>query len=229
MNRPQAASAEEQEDRMEIKKEREAKGAEEKRKHRFLEGKRKGRQGQTSDFTGVASNPLEAFSVRPPPASMNKLVLDFSALDEAQEDMFLQVYFQIKKKYLGTEWEVNQLRNFILLGQKFVREAEIFRVHVSIRDMMRAVKLYSYFRHKKPFLHRKVPQEYFQDQEHYRHWQALLLSISMAYYFRLRVRSEEEKFDEDFYGDDRESFANNMVMHLIATQDRHQVRARGFL
>ena len=201
------------------------------KKRQFIEDKRKQRRrtqqllqrpladSQNVDFTGVEPQKLESFSVRPPPISMNKLVLDFDSLNERQEALFLQVYFQLKKNEIGTEWEEIELRDFILFGQRFVRNAKIFRVHVSIRDMKRAVKLYIYFRHKRPQLLGPLPKGV-ANQNNYRHWQALILSISMAYYFRLRVRATS---DVRRSASDRESFADEFLMHLMDTQDRHQV------
>lgn len=233
MNRPEAKHEEAIKPREDKRqKQRESK------QRRGAQDKKIRKEEADSNYTGVADGRDGAFSVRPPPVSMDELVLDFARLDERQESAFLRVFFALKKRrrldldevggrgddwqeeleIRESEWEA-QLCEFILFGQKFVREAKIFRMHISIRDMMRAVKLYYFFRRKKSELLGSLPKGV-TDRGNYRHWQALIMAVSMAYYFRLRVKSADEKRSK---ANDRDSFANEIVTMLLASQDRYQL------
>ena len=96
------------------------------------------------NFTGIKGTEKE-FAVRPPPPSMRDLILDFNALEEEQEEVFLRVcifalsgmnmiiynfFFLFKVLFavrtdLGTEKERETLKQYILMGQQFVRSAAI--------------------------------------------------------------------------------------------------------
>ncbi|KAL6077130.1 Replication factor C small subunit [Balamuthia mandrillaris] len=137
------------------------------------------------DFTGLATSEEsdEVFAVRPPPRSMEELLLDFRAMDAPQEHNFVRVLMDVRYD-IGSEEVRLALQRFILFGQEFVRRANIHRVHVSIRDIMRVVQLYKYFTYR-PFVLRKEtlsPENL--------HWLALIMSITMSYYFRLLTPAE---------------------------------------
>jgi len=112
---------------------------------------RKEKRKNDFNFTGIKSME-KTFAVRPPPPSMQEIILDFNALDHSQEEVFLRVLFDIRPD-LGSESEREMLKQFILMGQEFVRSARIYRVHVSIRDILRVVNLYHYLRTERRLPH----------------------------------------------------------------------------
>ena len=101
----------------------------------------------------------------------------------------MNVLLQIRSE-LCEEHEREDILRCILEGQKFIRNANIFRVHVSIRDIMRVIDLYHYFTFNsagKSLLERGS-----------KHWQALIISIAMGYYFRLSNNPTEKNNRNDF-------------------------------
>jgi hypothetical protein len=93
------------------------------------------------------------FTVRPVQPSLGELVLDFESMQPAQEQQFLRAMLEDEematgrymRKYLDED-QTEALGRMILFAQDFVRKCRIPRVHVSIRDICRTVKLYRFFR-----------------------------------------------------------------------------------
>lgn len=105
-----------------------------------------------------------------------------------QERDFLRMLFD------GTAEEERPFTNFlqtaILFGQSFVREKRIPRVHLSIRDMLRARTMYEFFcEHiREPLLSFELPRrgvaavQFDLDRAKA---EAVVLSLALAYYLRL--------------------------------------------
>jgi len=68
----------------------------------------------------------------------------------------------------------------MLFSQDFVRNCKIKRVHPSIRDFVRGMKLYLFFKSEQG---RKIVRPMKEAAQV--HWQSLLLSLAVTYYFRL--------------------------------------------
>jgi hypothetical protein len=85
------------------------------------------------------------------------------------------------------------LHDAILEGQQYIRAARMWRVHVSIRDIMRVIDLYRYFRTT------SAGKELIGSSERTSHWKALIISIAMGYYFRLNNESahNRRKFEQN--------------------------------
>eukprot|EP00727_Mastigamoeba_balamuthi_P014233 m51a1_g9432 hypothetical protein (4159) ;mRNA; f:408019-433718 len=149
------------------------------------------------DFTGVAgSEECMEFAVRPPPPSLQLQTIEFAALSHEQTEHFLSSLLDLRSRMgqnVGSpdiregESESDQVRSVVMLCHEFVARQNISRIHVSIRDLVRCIDLYSYFRiHTQLFAESNssavLPPE---KSELYEHWNALILSCAMAYYLRL--------------------------------------------
>ena len=145
-------------------------------------------QIEQNNFTGVASD-QQVFAVRSIPSSLEELVLDFKGLRPEQEKYFLQVLLDIRSD-LCTEYERIQLHSAIVDGQNYVRNAKIHKVRVSIRDIMRVIDLYNYFRYTEAGKELLGP--------HDPHWKSLIISIAMGYYLRL-TNSDTSKYNRKHF------------------------------
>ncbi|KAH3760870.1 AAA+ ATPase [Pelomyxa schiedti] len=141
------------------------------------------------DFVGLHSELAnKAFAVRAPPLSLETLMFDFGKFSAQQEKSFTERL--ISARVLYSEQHGREIAQTILLGQEFLRKANIHRVTASIRDIVRAVDLYIYFMRHPQFMHGLPPEPDTDSPEWKRflcamHWQALGLSIAMNYFFRL--------------------------------------------
>jgi energy-coupling factor transporter ATP-binding protein EcfA2 len=104
-----------------------------------------------SDYTGLRPTGLskQTYAVRPLAPSLEHLVIDFDELSENQEETFLQLLLQYRTRFQNDQ-EREDLLHFVMKGQTFIREAAILNVRVSIRDIMRSVELYHFFRFTRP-------------------------------------------------------------------------------
>ncbi|KAH3767878.1 AAA+ ATPase [Pelomyxa schiedti] len=134
-------------------------------------------------FEGVDHGMIQSFAVRPPPLSLKKLLVDFGKLNMQQERSFTAGLIESRLMRTNLSEHDKHLTHLILMAQDFVNKAHIPRVTASIRDIMRAVDLYSYFSGHTRFMH-ELPSES-KERKNLEHWQALALSIAMTYYFRL--------------------------------------------
>eukprot|EP01105_Mastigella_eilhardi_P018255 TRINITY_DN4218_c1_g1_i5.p1 TRINITY_DN4218_c1_g1~~TRINITY_DN4218_c1_g1_i5.p1 ORF type:complete len:4438 (+),score=1224.04 TRINITY_DN4218_c1_g1_i5:2312-15625(+) len=148
-----------------------------------------------------------SFAVRPPPASLQPLMLDFGSLSDMQQKQFLQSLLQLRYEMgheVGSPKEWQTLSKAILFAHNFVKRADVVadtnrvlyeqhfvksassnRIRASIRDMIRAVDLYIYFRTHPEF----VPADEFESEEDEKytnlHHCAIILAVAVSYYFRL--------------------------------------------
>jgi hypothetical protein len=124
---------------------------------------------------------------------MRELVLDFHALSNQEEKYFLKVFLELQPQL--TESERMELQKFVKFGQKFVQKANQFRIHVSIRDIMRTLQLYNYFKDSAggallvPLKEKSV----FVGES--THWPALIVAVALSYYFRL-TPTNRAKFEK---------------------------------
>lgn len=144
------------------------------------------------DTTGIAHGRELDYAVRPPPASLEPLELEFSELSPEQQEHFLESLLKLRfalGKQVGTnEQERWHLQQAVLFGQQFLANAKIHRVHMSIRDMLRAVDLYSYFMNHQAFIpHDSVTKGLWSEQEWHMHVHqcSIILALAIAYYFRM--------------------------------------------
>ena len=166
-------------------------------------------RGATTNHTGVEGNIIQGdFVVKSICPSLKALVLDFGTMESSQEEAFLSALLQDQNisvgKYFGSSAaadgdddfatainfeRLRHLMHLVLCSQQYLREyrnagAIESRIHVSIRDIMRAVKLYLFFSD------RGRADGIFQaeeDSDQERHWKSLLMSIALAYYLRLPI------------------------------------------
>eukprot|EP00727_Mastigamoeba_balamuthi_P014126 m51a1_g9336 hypothetical protein (4370) ;mRNA; r:36058-55372 len=153
----------------------------------------------TEDHTGIAESERNMeFAVRPPPPSLQLQTIEFAALSHEQTEHFVSCLLELRSKVgenvgspYANEGEMkshrDQVKSFVMLCHEFVARQNISRIHVSIRDLVRCIDLYSYFRrHTQLFAGSDIiadlPPE---DSELYEHWNALIMSCAMAYYLRL--------------------------------------------
>eukprot|EP00727_Mastigamoeba_balamuthi_P001008 m51a1_g10904 hypothetical protein (3154) ;mRNA; f:41450-54937 len=144
---------------------------------------------------GVAQGSTEApapvyAGVRPAPPSLELLVVDFKPLSPSQQVQFMTSLLDMRlllgHKVGSTQSQRDTLKELTLLCHEFVRELQLFRVHVSIRDLVRTVNLYSHLR--SPSLEELLlcapahvvarGPEFLDD---YYHWKALLLAVCLSY------------------------------------------------
>eukprot|EP00047_Mylnosiga_fluctuans_P001195 m.218044 g.218044 ORF g.218044 m.218044 type:complete len:3593 (-) comp10156_c0_seq3:222-11000(-) len=114
-----------------------------------------------------------------------------------------------------------QLRDVVLFCQDFVRRhrdmgAIESRVHVSIRDIMRAVRLYLYF--KNPELKEPIVKVTSMEPDA-RHWHAMLMAIALTYYFRLPTKYTGPNGREFHTRQLFEEQLRKQLVHLRAPQD----------
>jgi hypothetical protein len=135
------------------------------------------------------------FVVREMPRSLHQLVLDYTTLSEKQEEEFLATFVADVGVDLGAAAHSNidvqlfqrRLVRLALLAQRFVRSLSLDRVHVSIRDLMRTLKLYqTLIKHRAALLPfasaSEVPHAGAQADDH---WCALIIAVGLAYQLRL--------------------------------------------
>jgi hypothetical protein len=135
------------------------------------------------------------------PSSMEKIVLEFGELSTKQQTEFIQYLFKSEFCAIHTylpENNKNQISDncekLLLFCQRFVqdKQPEQERIRVSIRDIMRFIKLYEFFGAKN-FL------KYSATDAITIHWTNMITSLALTYYFRLNQKNRAEfviKFDE---------------------------------
>lgn len=149
---------------------------------------------------------LADFVVRPLPVSLTHLLLDYHSLTEAQEREFIAAYLRGTMGSATTAAPpadaaassceapaiafddaafAGHLRALILQGQDYLRSAQLWRTHVSIRDMLRAVRLYRTLlepEHRDVLLPNAPAGP---DRDERLHWYACILAVTLAYLLRL--------------------------------------------
>lgn len=157
---------------------------------------------RTNTISNVVSN-TSHFDVRLQHPSMEELVYYFSDMDEAADDEFWEAMIELGDTDICVE-EQRTVIDYVLLGQKQIRRARIENMHPSIRDLVRAMKLFKYFRRSTfgsiligeadldNVSSRRASVEPKLDEngnpipftQHF--WKALFMTIAVGYYFRLR-------------------------------------------
>eukprot|EP01133_Synstelium_polycarpum_P005683 gene5683-6567_t len=136
------------------------------------------------DFTGtttITSN--KAFVVEPPPPSMNALLFNYGDFNETHERSFLQSLLNLKSEITR---HPDDLLEFVTMAQIALRAAKEPRVHVSIRDITRAIDIYRYFI-EDPSGKAILACAYPQANAYTFHWLALISSVALTYYVRVSI------------------------------------------
>ena len=146
------------------------------------------------NFTGIEGNKEKRdFAVRPPPTSFEMLEIQFSPMSGKQQRYFLRNLLKLRTDLSlradHDSGEFDEIERAISFAHEFVREKNIPRVHPSIRDLVRCINLYAYFRRH----HAEYGSEwsYFPDDLSASttgtraHVFSLVLAIAISYYFRV--------------------------------------------
>ncbi len=180
------------------------------------------------DYTGVTSSTKSLpFIVRPNPQAIDLLAVAFSDFDQAQEERFLTVFSKTRDD-LGSPEEMEIVKDFLLAGQNQLRAANMERIHVSIRDIMRAIDLFVYFS-KTPAgaallglpADSCVPGHHYYSQ---RFWHSLFMACNITYRIRLAARSDLRSdllaiykalcLANDYHGESIEDVIERCYTHL---------------
>ena len=92
-----------------------------------------------------ASDGRSYFKVRPPHQSLAALEFYFREMDPVADAEFWEASVELGHTEICKE-EQNTIIKYVLDGQTQLREAAIPNVHPSIRDLVRALKIFKYFR-----------------------------------------------------------------------------------
>lgn len=120
------------------------------------------------------------------PSSMDQLILDFDELSPEQAEEFIQ----LKLDSMDTEYK-DQLVRLILWSQKFVSDQKLDRVRTSIRDMVRVITFYNFFKQNwilnehDSILKLQEPGKQKGGLQLQQHFIIMFMSIALSYYFRL--------------------------------------------
>ncbi|KAF2072605.1 hypothetical protein CYY_006083 [Polysphondylium violaceum] len=149
------------------------------------------------DFTGTTSATMhQAFVVKDPPPSMDQLYFNFGEFGQESEQAFIHCLFS-KKTHMNAQFK-SHLEESIILGQRMLRQANQDRTHVSMRDIMRAIDLYTFFFDNN--LGRNIIKCSYTkmlDTREY-HWIALVLSMALTYYVRLFPGKQRDVMMREF-------------------------------
>ena len=166
----------------------EEEGEEEKKK------KKKKKNNGMLDFTGVDDGKEKRdFAVRPPPISFEMLEIQFSPMSGKQQRYFLRNLLKLRTDLSlradHASGEFEEIEEAISFAHEFVREKNIPRVHPSIRDLVRCINLYAYFRRHHTAHngeHSYFPADLSSSTVGTRvHVYSLVLAIAISYYFRV--------------------------------------------
>ncbi|KAF0977943.1 hypothetical protein FDP41_003265 [Naegleria fowleri] len=123
--------------------------------------------------------------------SMELIKFDYGDLSPVQEQDFLRLLLEQEQKKRGVQDVVtSELQHFIFCSQRYVAEARLHKIRVSIRDLTRANKLYWFLRENKI-----IPLDPNEDTEENNHIHSIIMSIALNYYFRL-PHDYREKFEK---------------------------------
>jgi uncharacterized membrane protein len=146
--------------------------------------------------TGVRA--VSAFDVRPPHPSMEQLYYYFAEMDEAADDDFWEAMIELGANEIG-ENERRTVIDYVLIGHHQIRKALIGNMHPSIRDLVRALNLFKFFR-RSTFgaillqeltmedargMELTLPSDALQREFSPHFWKALFMTLAVGYYFRL--------------------------------------------
>eukprot|EP01133_Synstelium_polycarpum_P003415 gene3415-3878_t len=140
----------------------------------------------TVDYTGQTTTTSNlSFVVQQPPPSMEQLSLNYGEFAAVNEAPFLDSLFALKKD-ICPEYQHEELKHFILVGQNALRDAKQNRTHVSIRDITRIIDLYKFFR-EDPVGVQILMCSYHDIRRDtvVLHWWAMVAAIGLTYYIRV--------------------------------------------
>ena len=177
------------------------------------ENKRKvARQNKITNFTGVEKQLLDYF-VRPIPTSLKSLSINFAGQTIEQERQFVRSL--LIERYTEHNHTITDrcsaLTLTILASQQFIKSLDVLKITVSIRDILRTVKIYEFLMNH-PFL-LNINEN---TNENEIHWKALILTLGMSYMCRLQTIR------------DREDYVNciqNEMKNVFGEKKNHKKRA----
>lgn len=144
-----------------------------------------------TNFTGVEKQLLDYF-VRPIPNSLKSLSIKFAGQPIVQERQFVRsllIERYTKGKYSTIADRCSALTLTILASQQFIKSLDELQITVSIRDILRTVKIYEFLMNH-PFL-LNINEN---TNENEIHWKALILTLGMSYMYRLRTIRDREDY-----------------------------------
>ena len=136
------------------------------------------------------------------PLALDTLVLNVASLSVDVETSFLSTYLADAGIGLGKDLSdtsekesfLPTLKRCILASQKFVREARVRRVEVSIRDIMRAILFYRFFANDRKYVSvfglTSGKDDYFGSLNCC--YKGFVLALALVYYFRLPTLHVDE-------------------------------------
>ena len=143
------------------------------------------------DFTHMNDSDLSNldFAVRPPPPSLEILEVAFDPLNSEQQRHFIRNLIALRARLnaakIGRDPKHHtELLEALTFSHQYLGKANQRRIHPSIRDIVRCVDLYTYFRTHPAYYAATKDCDTVSEQDRHRH--ALVLAIGFCYYFRLR-------------------------------------------
>lgn len=133
---------------------------------------------------------LDDFVVREMPLALQHLVLDYDRLSSEQERQLLaEMFHTVGIGSVAVDASVNakafehHLISIVLACQEYVRGLALWRIHVSIRDTMRALKLYCLL--LQPVHRAALLPDSCAGAGPTTHWCAIIMAVTLAYHLRL--------------------------------------------
>ena len=138
------------------------------------------------NFTGSTDNHPDnnlnlEYCVRPIPNSFDCISIEFPSMTLFEEKYFIESLIQSKDKNNKNKLQSKSITNLILISQSFIQKLQMKRIAISIRDILRTIKIYIFLKNN-PFLLFKSLKNL---SENKLHWKSLIISLCMCYYLRL--------------------------------------------
>ncbi|KAF2078193.1 hypothetical protein CYY_000483 [Polysphondylium violaceum] len=140
-----------------------------------------------------SSTMKQAFLVNDPPPSMNQLYFNFGEFNSQSEEKFIEGLLKNYKEPFSLH-----LKESIIIGQNRLRISKQDRVHVSMRDIIRAIDLYTFFIKDKCGQSLITCGSSITINEHQKHWTALILSMALTYYIRFTPGLDRDRMAMEF-------------------------------
>ncbi|KYQ93117.1 hypothetical protein DLAC_11636 [Tieghemostelium lacteum] len=149
------------------------------------------------NYTGKSNENNLAFFVQEIPPSMKNLFFDFGTFQVQQEENFVDTLFNYQPivedriSYEDLSVYKKHLRESILIGQRTLRNANQSKTHVSIRDIMRSIDIYKFFKTDIGILILRCcfPNIYIENDSYLIHWLAIICSFYMTYVYRTSIQN----------------------------------------
>ncbi|KYQ93119.1 hypothetical protein DLAC_05744 [Tieghemostelium lacteum] len=147
------------------------------------------------NYTGKTNENNLVFNVQEIPPSMKKYIFDYGTLQVHQEKNFVDSLFEInsieKTNSVKSDLFNTHLRDSIFIGQRTLRNANQSNTHVSIRDIMRSIDIYKFFKTDIGILILKCyfPNIDKENDSYLIHWLAIICSFYMAYVYRTSIQN----------------------------------------